>query len=74
MTDRAAHPDEAAAEALFLAESGRNGSWIFPMTWDRLPEETRGAYRSAAGAVVDAYLEASAASLHIADPRNRSAA
>jgi hypothetical protein len=60
------NPTEAAAEALFHAESGRNGSWVFPMTWDRLPEETREAYRSAAGSVVDAYLDASAASLRSA--------
>jgi len=59
-------PMEAAAEALFHCESGRNGSWIFPMTWDRLPEVSKEPYRDAARRVVDAYLDASAASLRTA--------
>jgi hypothetical protein len=58
---------EAAAKALFHAEAGRNSTnWIHAMTWDRLGEITKDAYREASREVVDAYLDASAASLRTA--------
>ena len=63
MTDE---PLEAAAEALFFAESGRWMSWCYNMDYQRLGEDTKTAYREAARQVVDAYLAASAASLRTA--------
>jgi hypothetical protein len=52
-------PDEAAAEALFNAESGRWMSWCYTMEYSRLGEDTKGAYRDAARQVIDAWLNAS---------------
>lgn len=69
---------EAAAEALFNAESGRWMSWAGAMTWDRMGPETQEAYRDAARLIVDAYLEAASLlnnpGAHLAEPRSRSAA
>lgn len=51
---------EAAAEALFAAESGIWMNWIGVMTWERMGPEAKEAYRDAARQVVTAYLNEAA--------------